>query len=728
MKRFILLTCFLIACLPWLAAQQYYIEPYFNNPNAGAAPPRSLKLFRLDPAGATQVGPAMDVTSDIVNAWGSAGGGTGPNAVLIYKDRLFVSVDRDFNAGGVLMYKLADIFPRNAINPTALLPNGGVGIPSAGMAIQPGTGDLFVATFNGGGIWRFAAPAYTTGTQFASGAPLRSVTANLAFDRAGNLWASTWDFSTDPSAHAVVCFKGAVASDRYTLTSVPITATDVSGTSETLNAFSAPEGLAFDAAGNLWVANNNDGDGYRTNPNGKGTVTKISAAQIAALFAAPSKILTAVGATALLIPGSKPGGLSIHGHILYIGDQGQGRVSKYDVSQPFSAASYGASGIPASYPGNGSGVPFDALYLQDNVGDLGQQPNRSTTDAWLSLDIWVTNVGNTTGLPAGVSEPILGGQPCSLFVKLRNTGIAPSLGNETLKVYWAKASAGLGWPAPWDGSVAGLAMGGSVGTRSVSVIPRGGDLILGFRWNATPDPKLYTGVFGTDDGHFCLLARLETQAAAPHGMAFPESGNLIGNVLDNAALAWRNIHISKTAMKVGGTGIIAANYTGSPMHTRIGLQLLDAQGRPADFAPGTMRLKFSQAARAKLENTDYNRDMLLQEEGGEFLMKEPGLGLEHLILAPGETFACVLAYTPADSAQGYAITATQYALEDGGERIVGGQTFVFGQVKGFPVAKASAGPGDHPATYWGLPLWVWLLILGLLLLLLILFFVLRKKP
>jgi hypothetical protein len=40
-------------------------------------------------------------------------------------------VDREFSNGGVLMYKLGDIFPRSAA-PTALKPNGG--LPTAGMA------------------------------------------------------------------------------------------------------------------------------------------------------------------------------------------------------------------------------------------------------------------------------------------------------------------------------------------------------------------------------------------------------------------------------------------------------------------------------------------------------------------------------------------------------------------------------------------------------------------
>lgn len=733
MKKITACLTFLLLGFAWLAAQQYYIEPYFYDTSAAPGLERSIRLFRLDGGNATQVGPLMDLTPDILRFWGSAGVlTTGPNAVLIYKDKLFVSVDRDFNAGGVLMYKLADIFPRGAA-PDTLMSGGGIGLPTAGMAIEPKTGDLFVATFKDGGIWRFAAPTYTTMTQFASGAPLRGVTANLAFDRAGNLWASTWDFSPSPSAHAVVCFKGAVASDRYTLTNAQINATDPAGASETLNAFSAPEGLAFDAAGNLWVANNNDGVGYRTNDDGEGSVTKISAAKIADLFAAPSKTLTAGLATALLIPGGKPGGLSIHGNTLYIGDQaealGHRRVSRYDVTQPFSNASFGASGIPASYPGNGSGVPFNALYMQDNTADLGQQPNRSVEFAYNSLDIWVTNLSNSTGMPAGVAEVILGGAPCSVFVKLRNIGIAPSTGTEILKLYWAKASTGLGWPTPWNTVPSpALAMGGSIGTRTISTIARGNDVVVGFRWDNTPDPNLYG-----KDGHFCLLARIETQPAAPFGMAVPETDDLHESTLQNNQIAWRNIHIAHNEGIVGGVGkigrgnIIVANPTRRRMHSRLAFQLINAQGVVKEFAPGSLSIKFGDQALAKLHNSDYNRDLVQLAKDGVALLKEPGVGLENVFLEPGETLTCALAYTPL-SREDYAINVVQYALEDGGERIVGGQTFVFGQVKGFPVAKASAGPGDHPATYWGLPLWVWLLILGLLLLLLILFFVLRKKP
>jgi endoglucanase len=96
-----------------------------------------------------------------------------------------------------------------------------------------------------------------------------------------------------------------------------------------------------------------------------------------------------------------------------------------------------------------SSLPAPLLYIRDNVADTGSEPNATTTIAWESTDVWVRQTAD--GNPVG--EPILGGQSSVVYVKITNKGKAPYPGgNGVVRLYWAKAQAGLSWPYPWDGS------------------------------------------------------------------------------------------------------------------------------------------------------------------------------------------------------------------------------------------------------------------------------------
>jgi hypothetical protein len=190
------------------------------------------------------------------------------------------------------------------------------------------------------------------------------------------------------------------------------------------------------------------------------------------------------------------------------------------------------------------------LWMQDTSDDAGAEPNPSSQPMYLSNDIWVrrTNDGllnhdheNPEYRPPGAASNFV-------YVRVRNRGCSGTA-TGTLRVYWAKASTGLSWPAPWDGSVTTPAlMGGSIGSQSVSVAA-GNDEVIVFPW-MPPNPADYAS-FGADRGHFCLLARIETAATAPFGMTTPETSNLYANVQNNNNIAWKNITVVD---EVAGTG------------------------------------------------------------------------------------------------------------------------------------------------------------------------------
>ncbi len=189
------------------------------------------------------------------------------------------------------------------------------------------------------------------------------------------------------------------------------------------------------------------------------------------------------------------------------------------------------------------GPPAPDLWMQDNADDIGAEPDASTNPMWISDDIWVRNAAD--GLTNQDHQNPNGEQTNYVYVRVRNRGCAGAAAQSgTLKLYWAKASSSLSWPAPWDGSVTSPAlMGGMIGSQAVTV-NGGADRDREFTWTP-PDPSDYAA-FGADKAHFCLLARIETSPTAPFGMTSPETSNLYANVRSNNNIVWKNVSIVDT--------------------------------------------------------------------------------------------------------------------------------------------------------------------------------------
>ena len=97
--------------------------------------------------------------------------------------------------------------------------------------------------------------------------------------------------------------------------------------------------------------------------------------------------------------------------------------------------------------------------------------------------------------------------------------------------------------------------------------------------------------------------------------------------------------------------------------------------------------------------------------------------LDNIILKPKDMGALRLSFISNDAdhiAKGFAINVTQIASKDGTDHIIGGQTFVFGQVQGFGTSPAPA-KGIDLLWHW----WYW--TLPILLFLPIAYFYFRQK-
>lgn len=760
-----------------LKVTTYFAQPYFDL--------NRIRIYTLGSPSTTNI--ELDL-SGVANTEFGRGG---LNAVLIHKGYIFASFDTtDFSAtptiptGGVIRLDLL----KSLKNPTNLASADPVKIkitatdlnlPCAGMAIDPATEDLYVATFvnasGNGGIYKAVKP-YTDAAAVVTFADptVAEVCANVAFDPKGNLWFTTWTpadydptitppFRNDPTKHFLVCLKGKDRSKYYKfdntlVKSYPTTALPGGGVNlPSVHLLSAPEGIAFDSAGNLWIGNNNDKDFTFVNGPGEGTLVKVKKASLDVMLnqpssAPPADVRTKIANTSVEIfsyIGSKFGGITAIGDRLLANDQGKNQGDKPDINgevwswngsqlTPASLTSFVPTGVRTTYPGNGQGslarfAPVATgpwLVIRDD-GDDGLEPNTVVNIAYNSPDIIVRRNAAITPDPNNppANEDPIPGQPAYVYVKVTNQGSATSSGAEQVKLYWASASTGLGWPAPWDGinkTAGNEPYGGQVGSSTVvPVLAPGDSTLLRFEWSQTPNPIKYG-----DNEHFCLLARLQKVSTPPFGMSFPEETGtenaLLKNVVNNATIAWRNIHIAKVNSLVGGgfsglgrAVVTASNYGQSTKVFRLRFRLIDGVGQPMQTRDGSpLSIRATGESLERLRQSDPFPEGLEPLSDGRFQIVDNQVGITNLKLQPNERLSFEVELEPQEpTLENFAIVVEQFVEVNGFESLVGGQAFIVGEVTGFDVKPVSNDDSTPTANR----LWLWLLALIILLILLLAF-------
>jgi hypothetical protein len=76
---------------------------------------------------------------------------------------------------------------------------------------------------------------------------------------------------------------------------------------------------------------------------------------------------------------------------------------------------------------------------------------------------------------------------------------------------------------------------------TIPVLQPGQDVVIQIPWYP-PNPENFAS-FGSDKGHFCLLARIETSTTAPYGMDFPETTDVYSNTRNNNKIVWKNVTV-----------------------------------------------------------------------------------------------------------------------------------------------------------------------------------------
>ncbi|MFK8005591.1 MAG: tyrosinase family protein [Saprospiraceae bacterium] len=186
----------------------------------------------------------------------------------------------------------------------------------------------------------------------------------------------------------------------------------------------------------------------------------------------------------------------------------------------------------------------DNAYVMLNYRDRGEEPNIDQGIMSNSPDIWVRNQQDGfTNATNEDPEYINSTTPVYVYVRVRNRGCDPSIGNETLSLHWAKGATALTWPSFWDGSTTvPELMGDLISTQNISVTKAQGSTIMEFEW-IPPNPDDYNGING-DPPLFCLLAR---QVSTNDPMTFAEISDIEDNVRDNNNIAWKNVNVQNSS-------------------------------------------------------------------------------------------------------------------------------------------------------------------------------------
>ncbi|QMU29981.1 M4 family metallopeptidase [Adhaeribacter radiodurans] len=329
----------------------------------------------------------------------------------------------------------------------------------------------------------------------------------------------------------------------------------------------------------------------------------------------------------------------------------------------------------------GVGGPVGDLWSKDRPDDTGNEPNNISSFMWGSEDIWVRkqNDGLTNQVHQNPEyrDPALG-VPNYVYVRVRNRSCTSS-GSGNVNLYWAKASTGLSWPSPWTGAVmGGLQMGSPIATLPTGTIAASGETILEFPWYP-PNPADYSGAYGLDFSHFCLLSRIETSTTAPFGMTFPENTDLNLNVKKNNNIAWKNITVVDEAAGDGLTAAVAiGNYLEQErLRTKLVFSIPKEEKLPFT-AIGVVRISLGEKLFKKWLEGDRVGEGIKVNNRGEIYLSEPTAWIGNIILSPQEVYGIKVLFDVKEKLLNDSIfhfDVTQYRTDNQRDSLVGGERF-----------------------------------------------------
>jgi hypothetical protein len=172
------------------------------------------------------------------------------------------------------------------------------------------------------------------------------------------------------------------------------------------------------------------------------------------------------------------------------------------------------------------------LYIKDRKEDVGMSGGyhwQAARDN--SPDIWVRNQNDGLTNYKHQDPEYNSTSPVYVYVRVRNKSCTKSSSQETLKLYWSKASSWSSWPQNWDGTQP--LIGNVIDSIVVPPLAAGRDTILEFEWDIL-NPHIH------NNWAACLLARIEDNPIDPITV-YP--GRIDDDVFFNNNIAMKNLTV-----------------------------------------------------------------------------------------------------------------------------------------------------------------------------------------
>ena len=244
----------------------------------------------------------------------------------------------------------------------------------------------------------------------------------------------------------------------------------------------------------------------------------------------------------------------------------------------------------------------------------------------------------------------------------------------------------------------------------IPVLQPGQAVVLQIPWYP-PNPADFAS-FGPDQGHFCLLARIETSTTSPFGMTFPEGSDIYTNTRNNNNIVWKNVTVvDNFAGALKQSSALIRNVSPSPVRMAIHFRNTKELGASFfDFGRITVDLK-PELFRRWIAGGAAGKGV---KRAGETTIRivSPNAFINNIRLGPNEIFPITLNF---ELLKGYKVprgVVPKWDIVQTGNRknpnaVVGGQRFEFAFDKLVPI-KAGAvwrylDDGSSPGAGWRSP-------------------------
>src|SRR6266704_2355252 len=262
------------------------------------------------------------------------------------------------------------------------------------------------------------------------------------------------------------------------------------------------------------------------------------------------------------------------------------------------------------------------------------------------------------------------------------TPLAPWNGTGTSIQPWTTAGAYIVSKVPANPSVVSPPIYDAA-PLTIPVLQPGEAAVIQIPWYP-PNPADYS-CFGSDQGHVCLLARIETSAIPPFGMTFAETADVYANTKNDNKIVWKNVAVvDNFPGPLRRTSILIRNVFEERI--RAGLRFADTgqfggsfcdKGRICiDLKPELFkRWREGGAAGRGLKVADDER------RAGRIELVSPEASIQNITLEPHETFSVDLNFELPKEYSLRQAPFPQFDLIQTGapgkpDAIVGGQRFV----------------------------------------------------